>query len=133
MISKENNELLLISILNNIPEVIFLVDLNYICRYVNKQGLAFLNRDIEDVVGYSINDIFPPDVSIENMRGIKHVIDTGESETFAERSFHVNKRVVWLETRIIPVKDEIRKVTGILGISQDVTSRKQKEKELLET
>ena len=131
MISKENNELLLISILDNIPEVIFLIDLNYICRYVNKQGLAFLNRDIEDVIGCSINDIFPPDVSIENMRGIKHVIDTGESKTFAERSFHVNKGVVWLETRIIPVKDELNKVTGILGISQDVTNRKQKEEELL--
>ena len=129
---KTNNEIMLKTILDNSPDIIYLINLNYLCTYANQKALSFLDKNLEEVVGKKITDLFQPEAASENMRNIQSVIETGENKVFLERPFLTSKGTLWLDTIIIGIKDDSGKVTGVLGHSRDITKYKQEKVKIAE-
>ncbi|MFA5971857.1 MAG: PAS domain S-box protein [Lentimicrobiaceae bacterium] len=108
------------------PEMIYLIDTKGYVTYVNKVAAAQFRAPAQELVGKHLKDIFPPDLAQQNLAGIQNVISTKKSfQNEVEMVFPTGNR--WVDARLTPVFDEKDQVTGVLGLSYDITERKQAE------
>lgn len=112
------------------PEMIYVIDPNGYVSYVNKRAAEQFHLTPEKIIGKHLKDIFPPDIAQKNFEGIKRVIETknfSQQEVF--QKFPTGN--LWVEARLSPLFDEKNRITGVLGLSFDVTARKQAEQEII--
>jgi PAS domain S-box-containing protein len=68
------------------------------------------------------------------LAGLKYMqekgVDPERSVTLELECYHKNGSIVWMECIVSPIVDKTGKITGIHGVSRDITKRKQVEKEL---
>jgi len=111
------------------PAMIYLIDRKGYVNYVNKIAAAQFRTPVQELEGKHLKDIFPPDLAQQNLAGIQHVIATkNSSQNEVEMLFPTGNR--WIDSRLTPVFDEKGDVTRVLGLSYDITERKQMEMEL---
>jgi len=122
---------LLRTLIDNIPDYIYFKDhegrfimMNAACQRVI--GAA----SQEDVVGKTDADLCPPELAMIYMAADAQIIETGlplvnQEEPFITRTGE--KR--YLLTTKIPLQDGHGHITGIVGISRDITDRKRAEDE----
>ncbi|MBU0665296.1 MAG: PAS domain S-box protein [Proteobacteria bacterium] len=126
------NEKFLTSVVENIPNMIFVKDAREL-RFVrfNKAGEELLGYQREDLYGKNDYDFFPHEEAeffITKDREVlnsKKLIDIPE-ETIETR--HQGKRI--LHTKKIPIVDAQGDPKYLLGISEDITERKQAEEQI---
>ncbi len=127
----EKNRALLESIINNSVAIIYLKDITGRYLLVNKLFNEFFNPQGLDIIGRSDFDLFPP----EQARALQHhdqqILASGRVQQFEERVPLADGPHVYLSTRFTIV-DSDNTVTGIAGISTDITRRKQLETECLQ-
>lgn len=119
------------NVVDSTKESIFIISSDYKIKYVNPFALHELNLKEEEIIGKSIQSVFPPDIADNQSKFIKSVIETGKYKQSVSKSYYNNK-LVWLDTLIIPLKNENGKTENILGISRDITDRKLTEIEIAE-
>jgi PAS domain S-box-containing protein len=114
------------------PEMIYLVDVQGIVRYVNSAATAMLKGGRGAVIGKRLNDIFPPATADRHLKAIRAVIGSGHPLT-AEilEEFPTGPR--WIDARLSPVKDSNGAIIGVLGLSADITERINARKSLAES
>jgi PAS domain S-box-containing protein len=121
-----NNEAFLNSIVENIPDMIFVKDAKDL-RFVkfNKAGEALLGQNRQDLIGKNDYDFFPKsqaDLFIEKDREVlkkKQLVDIPEE---AIQTRYLGERI--LHTKKIPIVEEGGNAQYLLGISEDITGRK---------
>jgi len=127
-----NNERFLDNIVEHIPNMIFVKDaqtLSFV-RF-NKAGEQLLGYPREELLGKSDHDFFPKkeaDFFVEKDRQVldsKELLDIPE-ETVRTRSNEV--RI--LHTKKLPILDESGTPQYLLGISEDITERRQAEESI---
>ena len=124
---------LLKTIIDNIPDLIFIKDRAGRFVAVNAAMLRVLQVDtLEEVIGKTDFDFSPPELAANYvaddqmvMRSAKPMIDQEE----AARDAKGNE--IWLLTTKVPLFDEDRNVTGLVGIGRNITNRKRAEQELI--
>ncbi len=129
------NEKFLNSILENIPDMIFVKEAKTL-RFVkiNKAGERFLGTNRQDMIGKSDYDLFPIDQAdffTEKDREVfkkKQLVDIPEESI---QTKHLGERI--LHTKKIPIIESEGKEIYLLGISEDITERKQSEETLKHT
>jgi PAS domain S-box-containing protein len=120
---------LLQSIVEGTSEAIYLKDLEGRYRLINAAGARFLGRNPADVVGKTDRDL----LAQESVGGIaandQEVLRTGQGITAEETLTAAGATRTFLSTKNA-LRDGDGKVTGVLGISLDVTERRQIEERL---
>jgi PAS domain S-box-containing protein/putative nucleotidyltransferase with HDIG domain len=138
---KENDDALqrdeefLGSIIENIPDMIFVKEAKTL-RFVrfNRAGEELLGQSRQDLIGRNDYDFFPEsqaDFFTERDREVlkkKRLVDIPEEYI---QTKHLGERI--LHTKKIPIIEREGKVQYLLGISEDITERKQAEEELKQT
>lgn len=126
-----DKESLMVSLLDSIPDLIFYKDQNSIYMGCNKAFEDFAGKIREEIIGHSDFDLFDEKsaslfraMDIEMMK--KKAPNINEETT---RSSDGHKKV--LETLKTPYYNYEGKLLGLIGISRDITERKQKEEEIL--
>ncbi len=76
--------------------------------------------------------MFPPELAEQQNQSLQKVFKSGESLQ-ADNKTVFGKHIVWLSTRLVPLKSDTGEVHAVLGISRDITERKKAEKELKES
>ncbi|MBN1828020.1 MAG: PAS domain S-box protein, partial [Deltaproteobacteria bacterium] len=123
------------SIVENIPDMVFLKDVRDL-RFIR------FNRAGEDLLGYSRNDLlgkndydfFPKDQADLFTEKDREVLDGKELVDIPEESIQTrNRGMRILHTKKVPILDASGEPTCLLGISEDITERKQAEEELIKT
>jgi PAS domain S-box-containing protein len=123
------------SVVENIPNMIFLKDAGNL-RFVR------FNRAGEDLLGYSRNDLlgkndydfFPKDQADFFTKKDREVLYGKEVVDIPEESLQTrNKGERTMHTKKVPLLDVNGKPEYLLGISEDITERKQAEKQLQDT
>lgn len=111
------------------PEMIYLVNTKGYITYLNKVAAAQFRAPVQELVGKHLNDIFPPDLAQQNLGVIQDVITTkNNSQREIEMVFPTGNR--WVDSRLTPVFDEKNQVIGVLGLSYDITERKEAEEKI---
>ena len=118
---------LMVSIIDSIPDLIFYKDTNGVCQGGNQAFIQFCNKPKHEIFGKTDYDLFPQELA-ENFTTIdkqllKDKTLRRDEETIvypdgSTRIFDTLKTPFWLSEG---------NIGGIIGISRDITERKQKE------
>jgi two-component system, cell cycle sensor histidine kinase and response regulator CckA len=111
------------------PEMIYLIDRDGVVRYINTAAAKMFHAKVDSVIGKHLRDLYPAPVAQRHMNAINSVIKTGKPLT-TEMLEPFPGGMCWIDARLSPVRDGSGAITGVLGLSQDITERKRMEQEL---
>jgi PAS domain S-box-containing protein len=108
------------------PDLIFVIDRQDNVQYVNKLAARQFGKTPEQVVGKPRSNLFTPEITESQTLGLQQVLKTGEpSSTEYPIEFPGGK--VWLDTKLVSLRNESGEIRAVMGVSRDVTERKEAE------
>ncbi len=124
---RESNTLLQ-AISDSTDDVIFAKDLEGRLRYANPATLALLGKPLDLVLGKTDAELLgDANAAGSVMENDRRIMQTGIAEEIEERvPLPDGSHRVWFSQKI-PNRDASGKVIGLLGVSRDITDRKQSE------
>ncbi|GFO68252.1 hypothetical protein GMLC_18310 [Geomonas limicola] len=117
-------------LIENLPQRIFLKDLNSVYLSCNSSFARDLGLEPAQVFGRTDYDLFPPQLARKRLEDDARVLAAGIPE---ERDEQRERDSSWVSKALIPLKDEAGRSYGLLGILTDITSRKRAEEQLKES
>jgi len=126
------SQVFLDSVIENIPVAVFVKDARDL-RFVrfNRTEEELVGRTRQEVIGRSDSDFFPPDqAAFFNLKD-REALDRGTVVDIPEEALDTpdhGRRI--LHTKKIPIHDEAGRPLYLVGISEDITARKQADQEL---
>jgi len=119
-------------LLESTPDMVLLVDRGLRYLYANPEAARILNTSVGEIVGKSVSEVLPADTVDRAVADLRRVFETGEPY-FRSPSEEISIGDISVETRMVPIKNKEGQVTSVLGISRDVTERKNAERILRES
>ena len=131
----EEERILLRTLIDNLPDRVYVMDVlgqKIISNIADWQACG--GKAMEDVIGKTDLDIYPPELAESYWAHDKSVIDSGESILNLEEPGldSQGKRVSLLSSKV-PLRDVQGNVIGLVGIGRDISERKQAEETLRES
>ena len=118
---------LLRSIIENLPDRIYVKDRN--CHYLmdNTAHAQFLGADTPDkVIGKAVADFLPPDAAARYDAADRKIMESGQPVLNREETVvYAGGATHWSLTTKVPLHDAEGKITGIISISRDITERRR--------
>ena len=114
-------------------DYIFTIDRDLVITYVNGPGAREWGLSPADMTGRYMRDLFPPDIYAQQSSYVKTVFDTGEPIYSEHLSAFPKSGPKWLDSWLVPIKGKDGKTESVMGISRNITERKQAEKALRES
>lgn len=114
------------------PEMIYLIDTHGYVKYINPSAAKSLAMNPKDATNKHLMGLFPKELAQKHLRVVQTVIATREvfKGTILE-PFPVGE--IWIDVLLTPIIDKDNNVVGVLGLSNDVTQRKNAEEALKES
>ena len=116
------------TLVDNLPQKIFLKDTNSVFVSCNNNFAADLSIDAEDIAGTTDHDYYPAELADKYVADDARIMAGGQTTELDEENVaHGQTHLVHVVKT--PVKDRDGKVVGIFGIFWDITDRKRAEEE----
>ncbi|MBD3298359.1 MAG: PAS domain S-box protein, partial [candidate division Zixibacteria bacterium] len=96
------------------------------CLLMNQKACENLRSRPEDLVGYSVNELFGGDLGRRMMERITHVVSSGE-HLITEEDIEVPAGRIYFRSTWTPIRGESGDITGVQIISEDITDRRRSE------
>jgi len=113
------------SLFEGADDQIFVLDENFRYTMVNESALKSGGFKLEDAQGKTADELFPHDAEFYNEQYSK--VFEAKSPLSFERAFPLPDGLHWFSVTLSPIIDENGEVTGLTGISRDITNRKKME------
>ena len=110
-------------------DFIFILDREGNVQYVNSFGAATFGCRQEELIGRNLLEIFPSENSDRQLQRIREVFESGVTLRVDHKAAFPNLDL-WLNTQLIPLRNEQGEMTSVLGVSRDITERKRAEEEM---
>ncbi len=120
---------LLRAVMDSTSEAVFLKDLDGRYVLVNSAAARAIGRPIDQILGRTAADLLPPVFASLNEQHDRITLGSGTAQLFEEQMPGPHGPRVFLTSKA-PYCDEAGAVTGIIGISRDITERKRSEERL---
>lgn len=121
------------SVIENIPDMVFVkdaVDLRFV--RLNRAGEQLLGYSRSEFLGKNDHDLFPRDQADLFTAKDHQALEAGTVEDIPEEPIRTREKGIrQLHTKKIPILDEHGRARYLLGISEDVTEQKEREREIL--
>ena len=118
------------TLLVDLPEKIFFKNTNSVYISCSENYARDLKIKVEEIAGKTDYDIYPRELAEKYRDDDRRIIKSGKTEDTNEKYIQ-NGRELIVHTIKAPVRDKEGNVTGILGISWDITAQRQAQKKLL--
>lgn len=115
-------------IVNNSPAVIYVKSPESRLMLVNRMYAAVIGRPMEDLVGRTEDEIFPPEM-VASWRESDRMLFENEQPLRTANTFYIDGEPREFITVQFPLYDHERRPYAICGISTDVSELKQAEEE----
>ena len=116
------------SILESIPHMVFVKDAAGLrFERFNKAGEELLGMPREQLIGKSDRDFFPPEQAEAFIAADRETLAGGTPIDIAEEPIETARGTRWLHTKKVPILDWVGKPKYLLGISEDITERRDQE------
>jgi PAS domain S-box-containing protein len=114
------------SVLESTPDIVFVKDLQN--RYViaNSTAANFLGTTVEEMIGKDDNQLFPPEIAAQIIEADRAIIRTGKALVYQEVVPKQEKMETFLTVKC-PWRDGEGNIIGAIGISRDISDRKEAE------
>ena len=129
----ERERALLQTVINNIPDHIYLKDRDSRFLLANRALAEWIGASRpEELIGRTDHDYFPRDLADEFRADEARILESGQSQiSKEERSQSTTGENRWVLTTKMPVTDDAGAVIGIVGIGRDIAERKHMEERSL--
>ena len=130
----EQSQNFLNSIIEHLPLMLFIKDAKEL-RYVrfNRAGEDMIGLTQQEMLGKNDHDFFPPEQADFFTSKDRAVLSSGNTTDIAEEPIQTPRGTRWLFTRKTPVFGADGQPKYLLGLSEDITERKQTETALRES
>jgi len=109
-------------------DYIYLIGRDLRIEYVNEAGARVFRRGVDEILGHTIDEVFPPETAEQQRVALLHILETGQVFV-VEDNHQLPTGCQWLSTKLTPVCNAAGDVVGVLGVSRDITQRKRAEEE----
>jgi PAS domain S-box-containing protein len=120
------------TLLENIPQKIFLKDKNSVYISCNENYARDLKISHDGIIGKTDYDFYSKELAEKYRADDRRIIESGKTEEIEEKYLQNGQEVI-VQTVKTPVKDKKGNISGILGIFWDITERKQAQEALVES
>jgi PAS domain S-box-containing protein len=120
------------TLLENLPQKIFLKDRNSVYLSCNENFARDLGIKAEEIAGKTDYDYFPKELADKYTADDKRIVKSGKTEDIEERYIQGGQEV-FVHTVKTPVKDERGNLIGLLGIFWDITEGRRAQQALRES
>ena len=103
--------------------MIFVIDKQDRVAYVNTLAAGQFGKTPEQVIGKPRNELFPPNIAEGQGHGLQQVLNSGKPLSAESRVVFPGGEM-WLDTQLVPLREKTGQVSGVMGISRDITDRK---------
>ncbi len=117
------------SVLEGTTDLVFVKDLEGRYLMVNSADAALIGKPVEEIIGHTDAELFPPAIAPLIRKADQEVIAAGQTKIIEETLAVAGKPRMFLSSKGV-YRDQKGKVAGIFGISRDVTEAKQLELQL---
>ncbi len=131
----ETERNLLRTIIDNLPEKVYVKDANAAFLAANRQAQQLVGASNEgELIGKTDFDLFPPEFADEYFADDQAVMRTSQPILGrVERTINANGEISWTHTSKIPLIDTDGQVFGMVGLGRDITQLKEAQDKLAET
>jgi PAS domain S-box-containing protein len=119
----------LLAILENIPDMAWLKDVEGRYLAVNGTFADACGIRAEDIPGKRDMDIWPSELAGKYMADDRKVAQTGKRVVSEERLVDARGNERWIETIKTPLFNEKKELNGTIGIAREITERKKLEQQ----
>jgi two-component system cell cycle sensor histidine kinase/response regulator CckA len=120
------------SLVEHLPQRIFIKDRNSIYMSCNKNYASDLGIAPDQIVGKDDFAFYPPELAQAYRADDQACMATGMVKDIDEEPYKADGQELWIHTIKVPYHDTQGRVIGVLGIFEDITARKRLETERLE-
>lgn len=125
--------LLLNAVLNNVPMMINVKDLDGHYILMNERQADIYGTTPREAVGKKSEDFRGPDIGLSSRDLMKQVIETGKPTGFLEDHWpNYRGREMWWLSNVLPLKDSEGYVTAVMTLDIDVTELRMAERQVRE-
>jgi len=111
------------SLLDSLPNKIFIKDLDLNYLYCNSEYAQDIGISQLQIVGKDDYEIHPEEIARLYREGDKDVIRSGEKKVYTEQYTSATGKY-WVKTTKVPYLDKNKKISGVLGVFEDITDQK---------
>jgi PAS domain S-box-containing protein len=127
--ARQRNHALLRAIIDGTTDAVYAKDLQGRYLMINSAGARFLGKTVEEVVGKDDSALFSPETARKIMAQDRQILATGRTQTVEDVGTAAGATRTYLSTKG-PYRDPQGQVIGLVGISRDITERKQAQRRL---
>ncbi len=122
---------LLQSLMDNLPDHIYFKDADSRFIRINQAHARHLGlQHPDEAIGKSDADFFPAEEAREKLENERKLLSAGKPIVGLIERADTPHHPKWVSTTKVPIYDRDGKAAGLVGISHDITNRKQAEEEL---
>lgn len=117
------------TVISHLPQKVFLKDKNLLYLFANENYARTLGTTPQDISGKTNHDFFPFEAAEQRLNEDRRFLEGGQPEEKEVRQTCDGGMRVEQSLKF-PIKNESGEILGILGISWDITEKKEKEETL---
>jgi len=118
------------SLVESLPQNILRKDLEGRFTFGNKRFCATLGRSLDEIIGKTDFDFFPPELAAKYRQDDRRVIETGETLELIEEHRLPTGEEIYVQVIKTPITDSNGEVIGTQCMFWDVTEKKRAQEEL---
>ncbi len=114
------------TIIDNIPDTIYIKDIKSRFLNANKKELEYLKQQqLKDIVGKTDFDFYNKDFASGYFKDEQDILETGTAIINKEElCLNEHGETVYLSTTKVPLRDKNGEIIGIVGIGKDISDKK---------
>ena len=117
---------LLSAVIEGIADPIFAKDLQGRYVLINSVAAKEVGKEVEEIIGKDDTELFPPELARQYIENDRRILTSGETQILEEYIQRENTRQTFLSIKSV-YRDAKGEIIGLVGISRDITDRKQAE------
>jgi PAS domain S-box-containing protein len=128
----EEQRLLLSTLIDNLPEMVYSVNIEGKLTVVNRALLDMLDKEREEVLGKRLSEIWPEEMVLDVETQAATILRHGRPLTDQERAWiGPGGAIRWFTFTMVPLRDH-GTIAGLVCAVREVTAQKALEQEILE-
>lgn len=121
------------SLLNALPDQVYIKDTHSRFVFVNTATARFMKKPAAELIGKTDYDLFPSGLADEFFAEEKKLLTSGLPLVNRESCItDPPSSLRWESTTKVPLRDDLGKIIGLIGINCDITDRKLAQEQLLQ-
>lgn len=117
------------TLIDSALDIIFTLSMDFTVKQMNIAGLFLVGFSEEDVQGKGVESTFPTSFHHFLKRAFNRIVEYQQS-SIDEHELEFGQDILYFQTALSPVFNQQGKIIEVLGITRDISAKKEMEKEL---